>query len=309
MRPLLDLKQITVDPVVVRQIPYGMALYYMALPLAYEEEQASVIMAHPENHTALIRLRDLLNADVVPVRGTREAIYDTLQQFYPNHWLPTPKILAWRAQDNTSDGVSDLAAFFGAALSTEVTMPATSATDLEALLATTHEDCYSLTVLRPCEANPRELVSRASSPILLVYDEARPLKRILIALRGFSSDDYTLDWLIPLIRHTNAAVTLMPILSSSSGQLQQFLNSKGMWRDHVRGCLQRLNRCGIHAQLRLCEGDPVQQLAGEVTTGDYDLLAITAEGYGEFVSGVLVALEHHSSGAHCPVLVMKPICR
>lgn len=66
---------------VVRQIPYGMALYYMALPLAYEEEQASVIMAHPENRTALIRLSDLLNADVVLVRGTREAIYDTQQEF------------------------------------------------------------------------------------------------------------------------------------------------------------------------------------------------------------------------------------
>lgn len=92
----------------------------------------------------------------------------------------------------------------------------------------------------------------ASSPILLVYDEAYPLKRILIALRGFSSDDYMLDWLIPLICHTKATVTLMPI---------------------------------------------------------YDLLTITAEGYGEFVSSVLVALGHHSSNVRCPVLVMKPICR
>jgi hypothetical protein len=309
MRPLLDLKQIAVDPAVVRQIPYGMALYYMALPLAYEEEQASVIMVHPENRTALSRLRDLLNVDVVPVRGTRDAIFDTLQQVHPNHVLPAHKILAWSAQDNTSDGVCDLAAFFGTALSTEVTMQAVSAPDLEVLLATANEECYSLTVLRPREAPARELVSRASSPILLVYDEARPLRRILIALRGFSSDDYTLDWLIPLIRHTNAAVTLMPILSSSSSQLHQLLNSKGIWRDHMRSCLQQLRLSGIHAQLRWCEGNPLQQLAGAVTTGVYDLLVITAEGYGEFVSSVLAELEHHSPGARCPVLVMKPICR
>lgn len=309
MRPLLDLKQITVDPAMVRRIPYGMALYYMALPLAYEEEQVSVIMAHPENRAALFRLRDLLKVDVVPVRGTREAIYATLQHFHPNHVLPAYKILAWSAQDNTSDGVCDLAAFFGVALSTEVTLPPVSAPDLEALLATANEGCYSLTVLRPCEATPRELVSRASSPLLLVYDEARPPKRILIALRGFSSDDYTLDWLIPLIRHTNAAVTLMPLLSSSSGQLHQLLNSKGIWRAHMCSCLQRLRSSGIHAQLRLCEGNPVQQLSSEVTTGIYDLLVITAEGYGEFVSSVLAELEHHSPGTHCPVLVMKPICR
>jgi hypothetical protein len=309
MRPLLDLKQITVDPAMVRRIPYGMALYYMALPLAYEENQASVIMAHPENCTALIRLRDLLNVDVVPVRGTREAIYDMLQQFHPNYVLPAHKILAWNVQDDTSDGVCDLAAFFGVALSTEVTLQPAPAPDLEALLATANEECYSLTVLHPHEAPPRELVSRASSPILLVYDEARPLKRILIALRGFSSDDYTLDWLIPLIRHTNAAVTLMPILSSSSSQLHQLLNSKGIWRDHMHSCLQQLRSSGIHAQLRLCEGNPLQQLADAVTTGVYDLLVITAEGYGEFVSNVLAELDHHAPGARCPVLVMKPICR
>lgn len=309
MRPLLDLKQITIDSAMVGRIPYGMALYYMALPLAYEEDCASVVIAHPENDMALTRLRDLLGMEVVSVRGERNAIYAALQQFHPNHTLPMPKILAWTAPTATVDGVRDLASLFGTATATEVTMPVTSNANWESLLATVSNDRYSLAVIPAYEANTHQLLRWASSPILLAGEEIRPVKRILIVLRGYSSDDYALEWLIPLLRHTGAAVTLIPILDSALGQMHQMLNGKGSWREHMRNCLQQLGTNGVHAHLKLREGNPVEKIANETGDGDYDLLVIPAEGYGEFVGNVLEGVARHSRGVRCPVLVMKPPCK
>ncbi len=306
IHPLLDLNQITVDPAMARRISYGTALYYMALPLACEEDQASVVMAHPENTTALTRLRDLLEVDVVAVRGARDAIYSALQRVNPQHPQPAPKILAWSAQPETS-AVQEMANLFAAAIGSGVDLVATPGGDVNSLLAAARRESYSLAVVRPPAGIPDVLLRHVSSPILLARAGMRPLQRVLVVMRGFSSDEYALEWLLPLLRHTGAAVTLLPMLKSSYGS--EMLNGNGMWRAHVRGCLQRLGMGGLHAHLKLREGNPLQQIADEVEEEEYDLLVIPAEGYGEFVGNVLAEVACRPHGAGCPVLVMKPSAR
>ncbi|MBX3001816.1 MAG: universal stress protein [Caldilineaceae bacterium] len=308
LRPLLNLNQIAIDTALIGRIPFGIAMYYLALPLAYEEDRASVVMAHPENGTGLARLREILGMDLVPVRGHPQAIRAMLEQFYSAQDLPQSKILAWSAHPSGIAGVAELAHLFGDATGKDVSILSAPEADLEMLLATAYHEHCSLMVVRPAEGMPSELFSRASSPILLARNDKRPLRRILMVMRGYSSDEHALDWVIPLIRHTGAEITLMPILQAPYSQFQQMLNSNGVWREHIQGCLRHISANKIHARLKLREGEPVQQIAQEMEEEDYDLLVLTAEGYGQFVRNVLNGVDRSSHNAQCSVLVMKPTC-
>jgi nucleotide-binding universal stress UspA family protein len=306
LRPLLDLNYVTIDPALIERIPHMIALYYLALPLACEEHQVSVAMAHPENQLALARLQEMLEMDVVPVRGAPEAIRTVLQRCQPKESLPAPKILVWSRQPVLSHEMAGWASFFGSNNPPHVSILTAPDADLETVLTTVRKDRYSLTVVQRPESNTQELLSRSATPVVLMRDEIRPLRRILVVMRGFSSDEYVLDWIAPLIRQTGAAVTLMPLVDPTYGHLHQMLNGKGLLWEHVEGCLRRFGLNGLYPHLKLREGKLIQQIVVEVEEGNYDLLVIPAEGYGEFVTSVLAEVNQGSHGAQCPVLVMKP---
>jgi nucleotide-binding universal stress UspA family protein len=308
LRPLLNLNQIAIDAAMIGRIPFGIAIYYLALPLAYEGDRTSIVMAHPENGIGLARLREIVGMDLVPVRGNPEAIRAMLERFHSAQDRPQPKILAWSAHPSGIAGVAELAHLFGSATGKDVSILATPEADLEMLFATARQERCSLMVVRPAEGMSSELFRRALSPILLARNDKRPLQRILMVMRGFSSDEHALDWVIPLIRHTGAEITLMPILQAPCRQFQQMFNSSGVWREHIQGCLRHISDNNIHARLKLREGEPVQQIAQEMKEGEYDLLVLTAEGYGQFVRTVLDGVDQFSHNAPCSVLVMKPTC-
>ena len=93
--PLLDVRDITPDPDLVGRVPHATALYYMALPLAREDGEISIAMAHPENATALAKLSRLLGSPVVPVRGSPTAIRSVLQSLRPPETRPADNVMYW----------------------------------------------------------------------------------------------------------------------------------------------------------------------------------------------------------------------
>jgi hypothetical protein len=155
---------------------------------------------------------------------------------------------------------------------------------------------------------------QAIGPLFLVREqnhaplnkvEAAPFRRILVALRGYSSDEQTLEWAAILATATDATLTILPLTGERVAALEGFCieNNEPKGQFHTRPrppCDER------HTCVRVRQGTPVTQIAEEIATGDYDLLIVAAEGEGAFVGQVLAELERRGVHSTRPVLVLKP---
>lgn len=92
----LDLNSITLNPHLVRQVPYALSRYYLALPIGRENGSVSVAMAYPENEKARRILSQLLQANVVPLLASVQAIQQALERVY------CPEQLAWKTAVSTA---------------------------------------------------------------------------------------------------------------------------------------------------------------------------------------------------------------
>ena len=307
--PLLNVNDITPDPELVGQLPPAVALYYLALPLAREDGQVSVALAHPENTTALAMISRLLGGAVVPVRSAAAAIRGVLQTLQPaTPATPVPAILGWSPDPAWTPAISAWTQLLAAAMGSGATLREAAQIAPDEGLALAAAEQYRLMVLGLYpDASPADLLCRATGPLLLLRDPAiGGLQRILVALRGFSSDAYTLEWAMALAQHTGAAVTLLPLFASPSGRLEPQMT--GDSRMHLLGAdgLGRYQAGGTLTHLKLRQGGPVQQIADEYEQGNYDLLVLAAEGVGEFVGRVLAETDRRPGRGHGPVLVVKP---
>ncbi|HVO71875.1 MAG TPA: hypothetical protein VMT24_17625, partial [Aggregatilineaceae bacterium] len=68
--PFLSLSRVTVDPATARQLPRRLAYYYLALPLARDDDQLTLVMAHPDNQAAVAVLQAVLGERIVPIQGS-----------------------------------------------------------------------------------------------------------------------------------------------------------------------------------------------------------------------------------------------
>ena len=308
--PMLNLNDITPDPELVRQLPPALALYYLALPLAREDGQVSVALAHPENTTALAILSRLLGGAVVPVCGAAGTIRAVLLSHQPAQIQPDAAILGWSPELAWTPAVTAWTQLLAAALAAPASVLEQTQATPDANLVVVTEERYRLMVLgmRP-EVSPAAILSQAKGPLLFVRSrEFCPLRRILVALRGFSSDEYVLEWVTALAQHAGAGVTLLPLFSNVSpfGRLESMLNGNNLAQAALGDYLRRFHTEETPTNLKLRQGSPVRQIADEYGQGDYDLLFMAAEGVGEFVLRVLAEIDQQTRGDYRPVLVLKP---
>lgn len=304
----LDPDCITLDDSLIQRVPPALAAYYLAIPLACENGRASVVMAHPENAAAVQTLSRLLDAEVIPLRGSAEAIQATLTRLYPPINRTAPKILVWNDAPEWETAVTATAATFSQVLEAPTTtFTAAAHVELSEALALAHEEAFGLTVLHLPSHMPLTAVMRQSAtPIVLVRGQHQTMRRILVALRGFASDTQALDWMAPFALLPGEHVTILPL---SGGPLRK--PGKNHPADmasgaHLEQCLRQLEKSGIQASLRFRQGKPVQQISDELAQGDYDLLVIAAEAEGNFVNRLLTTIEAHHLHAERPIFILKP---
>ena len=308
--PTLNVSEIKLDPELVGQVPHALALYYVALPLAREDGQVSVAMAHPENTTALAILGGLLGGPVIPVRGAAAAIRTILDTLRPPPAPEESAILGWSTGSDWSPAVAAWTQVLSAALDAPAAFsePALTVLGDDLCVPVVRAGRSKLTVLglRP-DYPPVGVLTRVPGPVFFVRSaDIRPLRRILVALRGFSSDEHTLDWVASLAQHTGADVTLMPPFGSWFGHRALTRDGTSPSQEHTEVCLHRMQAKGMQATLKLQQGQPAQQIADEFEQGDYDLLVIAAEGRGEFVGSVLAEVNRRPRCIPRPLLVLKP---
>lgn len=304
----LDTTPIVVDLELARRIPPGLLSYYQALPLACEGDRASVAMAYPTNRTALRVLESLLGARVVPVRGSARAIEAALRQLPKTAEATAAQLIAWSAVPERTAAVRAWADAFAAGRGLPLTLLEGSQLDLDAALTVAREGAFALAVVGlPPGGQCGVLLSGAATSLLLVRSASVGMpQHILVALRGFSADGVALAQLGPLVARTGTAVTLLPLAQSSAATTHELMGADELGRHHLETCIRHLGAAPDRTFVRFRQGSSVEQVVTEIAEGDYDLLVMAAEGYGDFVAGVLSEIEGRGLFAERPFLIIKP---
>lgn len=295
------------EPELLAAVPYDLAMYYLALPIGREDDQVSVAMAYPGNHTAVATLGGILHAQIVPVSAPEEAVRAAIQRCYTSDQPHTSGILAWSDDEGWSVPVTGAAVNFAGLLGEATPVHTLPHATLDGALASIRHNGYQLMVTHAATATQLDhLLERAGIPLLLVRGDHPQLRSILIVSRGYASDERSLEWVTQLADHTPLTATLMMSVQTPQSDLQALLCQDGRVKGHVDRCLRQLGQGGIQTRVKLRQGQLPEQVVEETLYGDYDLVVLAAEGQGRFVAGVLAALDTHQAHRGRPILILKP---
>ncbi len=309
----LDINSIVVDAPLARQLPFALAAYYLALPLGRENGRVSVAMAYPDNQQARRILSDLLHAEIVPLRATVPAIWQALSTVYEAEPPHGRGILAWCGAESAAKwgtAVGQAAQTLAQCWPAPVTTLSDPTISLGTALTLTASGHYQLGIYPPLQDHELALaLAQAQNHLFFVRDsQSSPLsfQHILVIMRGFASDERTLEWLIPLASHQQAKLTLMPLMSGKAMDFAHYHQPDSAAGQHLARCLQPLYRAGVSVDLKFRQGDIRQQVIEEVRGDTYDLLAITAEAEGTFVHQIITAVDEQAVHHGRAIFVLKP---
>jgi len=293
------------DSELLRRVDRRVATYYLAVPLAGEDDRVTVATAYPDNAGALRVLERLLQAAVVPVAGSEDELLATIARIYPENAPGEAAIMAWCDDPAAAGPVIATANAFGRAAGRPVVIMDATATADEVIARAGYD--FSLIVARVPDEDARErLVRQSPVSLLLVRGDYAPTDRTLVALRGYGSDYQTLDRIYPLLAREGSGATVLPLSHPRSARPNGPLNGNAPARRHLQQFLHELNRADIRVDIRLSQGDPADQIITELTGGPYDMLVVAAEAEGNFVWRVLSRIEREGVWPGRPVLVVKP---
>lgn len=294
------------DSELLRRVDRRVASYYLAVPLAGEDNRVTVATAYPDNAAALRVLERLLHADVVAVSSPESDLQQAIARIYPEAGPTDRAILAWTDDPAWIAAVEATAAAFGRAAGRNVHFvdPAIS---LDEVLGQVEGQEFSLLVAHVTdEASLARLVHQSPASLLLVRGECAPIDQVLVALRGYGSDHETLDRVFPILAQEGAGATVLPLSRSASSRLNELLAGDSPARQHLQNFLRDLDQKNVHVDIRLSQGDPATQIVNELAQGQYAMLVIAAEAEGRFVWQVLSRIEREKVWPGRPVLIIKP---
>lgn len=303
----LDLNSISLDVQLARRVPYTLSRYYMALPLGQDNGYVSVAMAFPDNVKARQILSRLLQAKVVPVFASVESIQSVLEQIHCPEDRENQSILAWYDRPEQETAVTAATTMLGDMLQAKATTLATPEVSLDEALTLATAGRYELVVIPlPVNLALSSILSQGDTPLFFVRGRNQAIRRILVVMRGFASDEQALDWLIPFAWQNQTTVTLMPLTNGTDLNLSQYHHRKSLAGQHLDHCLRRLHAEGVKVNLKFRQGNAIQQVVEEVSGNEYDLLAMAAEAEGSFVSQVITAVDRHHAHCNRPIFILKP---
>jgi len=295
------------DLELLKQVPRRVASYYLALPLAREEGQVTVVTAYPENAAALKVLERLLDARIVPVASSESALQEAIARIYPASLPVTQSILVWTDEPAWSEAVITTARAFSLALDRGVHI-LDCATPFAEVMAVAKRQEFTLLVTHVAdEARRKRLVRQSPTSLLLVRGQHNAIDNVLVALRGYGSDREALDWVLPLLADDAADATVLPLVNTANSHLNEMLGDESPVRQHLQAFLRELDEANGDVAVRLRQGDLASQVVTELAQGgDYRLLVIAAEAEGDFVWHVLSRVEHEGVWPGNPILIVKP---
>lgn len=302
MTPFLDLRTIAIDPALAQQLPVGLAQYYEAVPIAHHGKRVTVAMSHPENTTALTVLKQVLRANVVAIRTDGAAVRAALREVY-THPPTAHGVLAWLSSSLEQAWREYLRAMVDAPL----TVLDPEQVDCTTLIEVANRTAPELVVSCTASAEVRDaMLGKIHAPIWFAPPRPKSPAKILLALRGFASDEVGLAWVMRLAAvQQQPSVTLMPILEQGAWGGLSYLQQPSAVQSYVARCVEQLGAMEIEPMLTMQSGPPNQQVVRAMHSGEHDLMVIAAEGHGEFVGQLLEELSQAKRWPPAGVIVVK----
>jgi hypothetical protein len=308
MAALLNLDTINVDRQLLRRVPYALCRYYLALPLGQENGSVSVAMAYPENDHARHILAGLLQAEVVPVFVPAESLQAALARNYPpSDQQRLERILGWYDGPESATAVATATSELASTLQVEAALVHASEQSLNRVLQLAAAEQHGLIVCpRPANPTLAWLISHAPAPLLFVRQPLPPMRRMLVVMRGFASDERMLDWLLSFAWQYQAGLTLLLLTHDLGQDIGQYHQTDSLAGRHLARCLDRLKVVELVVDLKFRQGDAVEQVLEEVSGAEYDLLALAAEAGGSFVRRVIATIDQRQVHNGRPIFVLTP---
>ena len=305
----VDLSAITIDFSLAQQVPYALSRYYLALPLGRENGAVSVAMAYPENVKARQVLSRLLEARIVPVFTPAEKLLPALERVYQPENREEHAILAWCEQPEWETAVMTATSMLSETLHVSAATCSSANLSLDEVFSLAVTGHYELVVMpSPMPAMLPDVLNQAATPLYFVRGEQPTIRRILLVMRGFASDERVLEWLNPFARQQQAVVTLLPLTNGFESGFGPYLQRESPASQHLDLCLRHLHTEGVTIDLKFRQGNPIQQVVTEIASNvyPYDLVAIAAEDSGDFVHRVIAAIDQNGVHGSRPIFVLKP---
>ncbi len=291
----LTLDELKADPVLARRLPSELAWRCHALPLAEDNGRVTVAMADPDDAEARQAVVAALGPRSCVVRGSPLAIDARLTEIWGYEAPGVLKLGVCESAEHPRGELWDYARALGVLLGAHVKhLTAAVEVDNQAgLEALTHCD---LTFFQdPGHPLLRRLLSQSpaggaiapsqnATPFgILVAQRPRwPLRSILLAICGDSTDDSAVTWAVRLARPSGAAVTALsvvppvPAMYRGLSRMEQSVAALLSTDTALGRQMHRAARClaegKVDATVRLRQGAPDHQISREVLERDHDIV-------------------------------------
>lgn len=163
----------------------------------------------------------------------------------------------------------------------------------------------------------RGLLETISTPVLYVPHACLPLKKMLICVGGLGFEMTAEHLAVKLGVAAGAAATLLHVAPPSDLEYPTARIEREHWRDlentdsllgrNLRAALETARAAGITASITARQGNVVEEIVGEMKSGQYDLICMgSPHGFG----GLRHLYEANvtdevAEQAHCPVLTAR----
>jgi nucleotide-binding universal stress UspA family protein len=292
----LTLDELAADPQLARRLPPDLAWRYHALPLAEDNGRITVALADPDDPEARQAVFAALGLSPCVVKGSVLDIDARLALIWGNEARRPPRLSVCTFPDSLPADLWDYGQAFAGLLGAQLA-PLSTAEEVEAVAGEGgHARCDLVLFGKRSHPLIHRLLSRppagalaakegAAPFALLVARQPRwPIRRILVAICGDSTDDGAEDWTLRLARASGAAVTVLAVvppvpamyrgLSRMEEGVAGLLATDTALGRQMHKTARRLTACEVDCTLCLRQGVPDQEIYRELCEGDHDLIVM-----------------------------------
>jgi hypothetical protein len=300
---VLAMEEFFINPELAGLIPTKLAIRYHTLPVADKDGCVYIVMADPQNNMAREIICNTVGRPVRILQGEQKIIDAYIAELWPDSARRHLHILVL-IRENSELFFATYGRALGAWLKADEVhlrgLPSQARNAKSLILDSCAE--YDLVISedlrleqlrdRVRNASKRRWLLRSGTSILLAYQPAWPITKIVCLLRGQASDLVSAQWVARLAYSTDCAVEILvfvpqiPLMYSGLQRmhisLDEILRGNSLPGRKLRHALNYLKNWNIRADVRLFHGYSPLQIKAELERNAPELVILSDQELGSY---------------------------